>query len=1326
MKKHSAFSWVYVLFFPVFVTALPEGELVLSGEVEFFRENDSISITAADRAIISYENFNVAPEERVQFIQPCKNSTVLNRVTGSEPSKILGNISSNGTVFFVNPNGVYFGPDSCVDTGSLIVSTLDIADGDFLENRFFFRIKENIKGFIHNEGTLSASDVVLLSPQIKNEGFIRALLSKVVLTSGETVTLSFSGNELMSFEIEKEAEEALIEHCGRIEAPCGEVFIQSSRAKSAIRNVINTDGLFEGKTLVQKNGTVRIARESSIKGRSAFIEASKVFIEGEIDVSNKTSSKIGGTLHVLGDHIQLKGAQIDVSGEFGGGTVLIGGEYKGEGSFGNAVANTVDASSVIKANALSEGDGGRVIVWADDATIFNGTIFATGGAVSGNGGFVETSGKKNLSIVTGHVNTLSPFGKPGDWLLDPATITIDSSGGGSVVAAADCSDTSTLTIAPATISAAASNVILCASVSITQNSGQNIAMTGSGVGVTFEGAGGTITTTLNGSIATKSGPVVFTNTAVLLEGSVSIDTTDAGSVAAGANVAFDATATIDGAQVLTLRAGTEGIITFGADIGATTPPTNLILTSANTIVIEEDITVSGAAPLTFGQAVTINGASTVTSNNADIGFNATLDGACDFIVAGGTGTTTFTGAAGVTAPLASLTVTSATITQSSTVQTTGAVSYTGSTVNNVGGNITTKGGTVSFTGPVILSNNPVFDTTGGGEQETGATISFFGTLNGATALTLTAGTDGAVIFSGAVGGTAPPTNLIFASASSIQAASNITVSGANPLTFSEPVEILGTSTIKSNNANITFASTLDGTQSLSITGGTGTLTFQEPVGLSQAFTSLSAASAVITQTDTLTSSGTVTYTNTGLATIGGNISAGSFHQAGTGTVSLSGSIIANSTISFTGAITFNTSLSLTANGAGITLGSTIIPSLSDAYSLTLSAVAGAITGSLLGSSSFYIDVLTLSSRALTVTSIYANTIIENGAETISSNITAPGAFLLFSNPTTVSAGTFTIDVTGGPSPGSVTFASALDGPGGLTFLVAGGNLIFSGPVGGIVPFGDAEIRSAQNVTVSGAFTGNSFVQLAAGGTTTIAGAMTTTSATGVSVTGSLIDITGSLTTEGSGPVTFENTDLLTLSGSILSNGSVSQSGGGEVLLGSTISTTNSNAAAAGVSFTNPIILINDVVINTSIGGGNITFGSLATIDGLENFSLIAGTGNISLEGTVGGTTPLDVFTVYSAEDFTISAATVSSFMQAAGEGTTTIGGAVTATGDLGFVLVGNIINLNAPVETLGKGPVILQNNGLLTISSGATVNAAGAFLQTGPGNANVSGNITSR
>ncbi len=54
------------------------------------------------------------------------------------------------------------------------------------------------------------------------------------------------------------------------------------------------------------------------------------------------------------------------------------------------------AETDINADSLLTGNGGRVIVWADEATGFSDNVNVRGGSEFGNGGFVEVSGRESL------------------------------------------------------------------------------------------------------------------------------------------------------------------------------------------------------------------------------------------------------------------------------------------------------------------------------------------------------------------------------------------------------------------------------------------------------------------------------------------------------------------------------------------------------------------------------------------------------------------------------------------------------------------------------------------------------------------------------------------------------------------------------------------------------------------------------------------------------------------------------------------------------------------------------------------------------------------
>ncbi|MEQ8957523.1 MAG: hypothetical protein RLP02_06305, partial [Coleofasciculus sp. C2-GNP5-27] len=125
------------------------------------------------------------------------------------------------------------------------------------------------------------------------------------------------------------------------------------------------------------------------------------------------------------------------SGNIGGGEILIGGDFQGQSltssaspafSPPNAQNTLVNHASILSADALSIGDGGKVIVWSDQQTEFLGQVSARGGLIAGNGGLLEVSGKENLSFA-GVGDAGATNGLAGTLLLDPKNIVISSTTG---------------------------------------------------------------------------------------------------------------------------------------------------------------------------------------------------------------------------------------------------------------------------------------------------------------------------------------------------------------------------------------------------------------------------------------------------------------------------------------------------------------------------------------------------------------------------------------------------------------------------------------------------------------------------------------------------------------------------------------------------------------------------------------------------------------------------------------------------------------------------------------------------------------------------------
>src|SRR5581483_8980165 len=377
-----------LLFVSAALNAAPENAEVVAGHAEFNQvDANSLKIKTSEKAILKFRKFNIGEGQSVEFVQPSSKSAVLNRVVGKDPSKILGQLKGNGRVFLVNPSGIYFGPNATVNTGSFLASTLNIRDEDFLNDKFeFYKEPGTEQARIVNEGLICSNAegfIALFAPYIENKGSVIANAGRVVLAAAERVTLDFTGDGLIQFEVSGDLKNALIENYGKIEAAGGAVALSMRSARDAIKMVVNTDGITPAGGIEEVDGVIRLVSSSAIAADCVNVEAPKVDVQGSIDVSKWGKGEKGGSVRILGDELQLTGAEILASGDGGGGEVLVGGEYQGKGDTRTAQRTTMDEKSIIYADAKSAGDGGRVILWADDTTLFDGDIFARGGTQSG-------------------------------------------------------------------------------------------------------------------------------------------------------------------------------------------------------------------------------------------------------------------------------------------------------------------------------------------------------------------------------------------------------------------------------------------------------------------------------------------------------------------------------------------------------------------------------------------------------------------------------------------------------------------------------------------------------------------------------------------------------------------------------------------------------------------------------------------------------------------------------------------------------------------------------------------------------------------------------
>ncbi|HQE40036.1 MAG TPA: filamentous hemagglutinin N-terminal domain-containing protein, partial [Zoogloea sp.] len=402
--------------------ALPTDPSVVAGQavVKAAGTTGLVINQSSGKAAIDWRTFNVGANESVRFNQPSAAAMTVNRVTSNDPSQILGQISAPGSVFLINPSGIIFGRSAVVDVGNLVATTLTASTADLLNGRNVFSLAPGGSGSVRNEGLISASpggSVSLIGPRVVNTGTIATPGGTTGLVAGERISVDFEGDGLVRYQVDAGAAQALVEHSGQIVADGGRVAIQASARDALLDTVLNVDGVVRARGVSVRNGEIYL--DGGSRGT--------VQVSGTLDASGGAAQAAGGQIRVLGENVGLFGAaRLDASGASGGGSVLIGGNYQGQGPEHNATRTFVGRDVSISADAVTGGNGGKVIVWADDWTRFYGAISARGGVRAGDGGFVEVSGKHNLTF-DGNVETSAPAGKMGMLFLDPADLHIVAS-----------------------------------------------------------------------------------------------------------------------------------------------------------------------------------------------------------------------------------------------------------------------------------------------------------------------------------------------------------------------------------------------------------------------------------------------------------------------------------------------------------------------------------------------------------------------------------------------------------------------------------------------------------------------------------------------------------------------------------------------------------------------------------------------------------------------------------------------------------------------------------------------------------------------------------
>lgn len=1164
----------------------PQGGNVVGGLAQITRP-DAVTtniVQATEKAIINWNGFNIDTNELVKFVQPSANAVTLNRVTGADPSTILGQLVANGRVFLVNPNGVVFGSGSNVDVGSLIATTFDLKNDDFLSGNYDFLQKTGKDAsYVINKGQIKVADngfVFLVAPGVKNKGLIIANIGKVVLGSGNKFTVDFRGDGLITYEISGKVVDKVkgpdgapltsaVSNTGKISNRGGEVVLTGDAANEVVSSVINQEGVIEAKSLVSKGGIVKL-----VGGDEGIVQN-----RGKIDVSADESSAKLGEVSISGNYV----------GNFG--TIFAKGaeEARGGNITLNSTTQTLGSSfSLIDVSGGIKSSGGNIQLLSDRNTTANGTLRARGGELGGDGGFIELSSLGGLSF-TGQIDTLAPFGRTGTLLIDPKNVWLDVRGHTPLTDIDQFADTPReyAYVDAASISAAAANVMIQANNDIAVH--VPIDITAAGVGLTLQ-AGRVVS--VDESITTNNGAVSITAN----DQRANAINRDAGP----GEIWMDYDATINaGSAPITLTVdGTGGM---PGSIGVNSLVGNNVTVSSvedlylyGMINVQNQASIESKSGFIYSDGGSINAKNLLVKAATGVGYSFSdlpLITTVDNLAADcGTGDAAIHNTKAVTIT---------TIGSTAGVSAAGNIDLKAPTFKLKSDVTDTGAGEISLDGNVVLTGDVGVITTSGN-------ITINGTINGdATPNSLDLiSTTGNVNIAGAIGAVSPLSNLTIAGESvSIKNIGGAIagVTGATLVTSSTygGIELAGTTYNahrQTYNSDDAYGILFNGGGTTTFTSSNKAITFKGPIDLNTRDFIVNAGGGAVTFNGIVSGDGNLVVNSAGDTTFNDSVGLSSI------TTDVDGRTIINGeSVSTIGAQTYGDDVIL---GAAMTqIGSEADGDITFNGKLDGASDTAVYTSGLMTFNSAVGSTTPLTSLSIS----YLGTVAINGGSVTTTGDQVYNGSVILGAPVTTLTST---------EDHHIVFVDSLNGASDLIVNTAD-TAEFCGSVG--------DVSALASITINGGSTEIKTSEVTTTGTQTYgegSGKIYLYGPSSKFISTEDADITFNDEINGYGDLTVNTAGTTTFGGSVEELTSITTNGGGWINFDASEVTT-----AGAQTYSGPVSIGNDISFNSYYG--DITFTS--TIDG--EYALSVNTnGDVIFGGIIGGITPVTTLDITTGNE----------------------------------------------------------------------------------------------
>jgi filamentous hemagglutinin family protein len=343
--------------------SLPRGGQFVAGSGAITTGSQSVTIDqTSSRGVIDWHSFSIGPSRTVTFDNG--NGATLNRVTGGDPSAILGQLHATGSVYLINPQGVLIGQSGVIATGGrFVASALNVDPNAFMQGGPL-TLSGNGNGVVVNLGKIGSSggDVFLVSRKmVINAGSISAPQGTVELATGNQVLLQDASGGQQVF----------------VQAGSGGTVINAGAIGAAQARLQAADGNVYA--LAGRSAAIRATGTATRDGHVWLVaDQGEVHANGMIVAKNADDS--GGT-------VETRAATLDIAG----GTVFAGHWTLSTTTF------TIDADAARSiSRSLSKGTSVDV---ATNGT--NGDITVTGDVHWKGGASLALDSARNVTIASG-------------------------------------------------------------------------------------------------------------------------------------------------------------------------------------------------------------------------------------------------------------------------------------------------------------------------------------------------------------------------------------------------------------------------------------------------------------------------------------------------------------------------------------------------------------------------------------------------------------------------------------------------------------------------------------------------------------------------------------------------------------------------------------------------------------------------------------------------------------------------------------------------------------------------------------------------------------